>query len=595
VSIYGVAEHFGIDKSIWVQDVQNRVFSTLGQPNWLAAYLTPLIPISIALLIQKKQKHIMQSILFSSISILYFIVLLFTRSRSGLLAFVIINILFFVWLFFKIKYTQKKYDEKPKKALWIIPFLIVQGVFCLIIFINGTHVDTVDRWITYTGIKNRLMKTTQSAPTPAAIQPTGPVLENGGTDSGIIRSYVWLAAIRAWLSAPKTIAIGTGTETFAFAFYQYKPIAHNLTSEWDFLYNKAHNEYLNYLTTTGIFGLGSYLFLLGVITFWFLTHIRKNFLLKTNKEEKVTAKKMHRHLPVMNTQPTATESEHDLLIMSIFLGWFSILITNFFGFSVVIIQLLLFLLPAIAYILVSEQKHTQHIFSRDLSFSLLGQKIALTVTTILLIALWSGLVILWVADKTFETGYRFDQTGSYAKAYTPLAIATAMIPFEPLYHDEYATNLVTLAVAALQNNDDATLAGTLASHAIAENDASLAISPNNVSYWKTRTKIFYALSSMDSSMISYAIDALEKAQQLSPYDPKIAYNLAVIVGKTGDTDKAISYLLQAKALKTNYRDAYYALYLFYTDKGDKTQATNIIKEYLTTIDSQDEEFKKLVQ
>ncbi len=33
VSIYGVAEHFGIDKHLWVQDVQNRVFSTLGQPN----------------------------------------------------------------------------------------------------------------------------------------------------------------------------------------------------------------------------------------------------------------------------------------------------------------------------------------------------------------------------------------------------------------------------------------------------------------------------------------------------------------------------------------------------------------------------------
>ena len=318
-------------------------------------------------------------------------------------------------------------------------------------------------------------------------------------------------------------------------------------------------------------------------------------MLKTKNQEKPAPKKVQRHLPTIHTENTTIASEHDLVIISIFLGWFSILITNFFGFSVVIIQILLFLLPAVAYILVSEQEHTQHVFSRDLSFSLLGQKIALTVTTILLIALWSGLIILWVADKTFETGYRLDQTGSYAKAYTPLAIATTMVPFEPLYHDEYATNLVTLAVAALQNNDDATLAGTLASHAIAENDASLIISPNNVTYWKTRTKIFYALSSMDSTMISYAINALEKAQQLSPYDPKIAYNLAVIVGKTGDTDKAISYLLQAKALKTNYRDAYYALFVFYTDKGDKTKATDIIKEYLTTVDSQDEEFKKLLQ
>ena len=33
VSIYAVLEHFGIDKNVWVQDVQSRVFSTLGQPN----------------------------------------------------------------------------------------------------------------------------------------------------------------------------------------------------------------------------------------------------------------------------------------------------------------------------------------------------------------------------------------------------------------------------------------------------------------------------------------------------------------------------------------------------------------------------------
>jgi len=44
VSLYGVAEHFGIDAKYWVQDVQNRVFSTLGQPNWLAAWLVALRP-----------------------------------------------------------------------------------------------------------------------------------------------------------------------------------------------------------------------------------------------------------------------------------------------------------------------------------------------------------------------------------------------------------------------------------------------------------------------------------------------------------------------------------------------------------------------
>ena len=37
IAIYGILQHFGIDKKFWPNDdVMSRVFSTLGQPNWLA-------------------------------------------------------------------------------------------------------------------------------------------------------------------------------------------------------------------------------------------------------------------------------------------------------------------------------------------------------------------------------------------------------------------------------------------------------------------------------------------------------------------------------------------------------------------------------
>src|SRR3990167_11535717 len=58
VAIYGVLERLGIDKHLWVQDVQNRVFSTLGQPNWLAAYLVALIPLTMAFFLTGLQSHV---------------------------------------------------------------------------------------------------------------------------------------------------------------------------------------------------------------------------------------------------------------------------------------------------------------------------------------------------------------------------------------------------------------------------------------------------------------------------------------------------------------------------------------------------------
>ncbi|KKP99309.1 MAG: O-antigen polymerase, partial [Candidatus Levybacteria bacterium GW2011_GWB1_36_18] len=94
----------------------------------------------------------------------------------------------------------------------------------------------------------------------------------GGTDSGKIRLIVWRGAIDVWKNNP---IFGTGVETFAYAYYKYRPIEHNLTSEWNFLYNKAHNEYLNYLATTGVFGLLSYLSFIAFFLFIFLATIFK--------------------------------------------------------------------------------------------------------------------------------------------------------------------------------------------------------------------------------------------------------------------------------------------------------------------------------
>src|SRR3989344_2608511 len=100
VSLYGVAEHFGIDKQMWVQDVQKRVFSTLGQPNWLSAYLVALLPLPIFLALQHchprsnrgsiqidsrfRGNDAVALIFYFSLAILFPITILFTKSQSGI-------------------------------------------------------------------------------------------------------------------------------------------------------------------------------------------------------------------------------------------------------------------------------------------------------------------------------------------------------------------------------------------------------------------------------------------------------------------------------------------------------------------------------
>ena len=337
VGLWGLPSKFGadptcllfrghLDVACWAEDFQPkiRIFSTLGLPDWLAAYMGILIPINIALLINNLKENLtkklnlgkmilsypskinLYSIFYISSFILFYANLLYSRSRSGIIA---------VWLAVAILLIGYYFLYGRKQIKLFTPIAII-FILTIITFSIGTPFGFLDKF-TYGGIKNKF-----NPPAPAktkAVAKPAPahVGELGGSDSGVIRLLVWNGAINAWKDNP---LFGTGVETFAFAYYKYKPPAHNLTSEWNFLYNKAHNEFLNYLVTSGLFGLGTYL---AIIAWFFYLSLRK--LLK------------HRDDP------------NGLLILSFLASCITIIITNFFGFSVVIVNIYLFLIPTFAF------------------------------------------------------------------------------------------------------------------------------------------------------------------------------------------------------------------------------------------------------
>ncbi len=565
VALYGVAERLGIDKHLWVQDVQNRVFSTLGQPNWLAAYIVALVPIASGLGLQvQSSKFKVQNIFWLFVSVLFFLVLLFTRSRSGLAGFALADAAFWFLVFIRGPLAQQ---GVPLKRLFWRPVIILHFAFLIIVFLNGTHIAAIDRWFTFEAWRNRLQQ-----PTTYNLQPTtspadsGTLLEYGGTESVKIRNYVWQGAVNAWKSTPKTMLIGTGTETFAFAFFRYKPVGHNLTSEWDFLYNKAHNEYLNYLATTGILGLGSYLLLIGAFVWWF-------------------AKVQSAKCKVQNK--FENNFEFCIINFALFAGWASILVTNLYGFSVVITNVFLFLFPAMIFV-ISQQFNNVTI--KQLRWPRWIVSLPIIVGLVLLVKL----VSLWYADTQFAAGYRSGRAGEFTNAYPLLKTAVSLNAGEPFYHDEYASALAGLA-STLVEKQEGTGAAALVGQSIKENDIALAKSPKNVNFWKTRTKIFYAFSDFDKEFNKTAIKALEKAAELSPADPKIFYNLAILYGREADNTKSIELLEKTIALKANYRDAYYALYIFYNETKNPEKARDVLKSYLDKVDPGDKDFQGRVK
>ncbi|KKP59742.1 MAG: hypothetical protein UR52_C0003G0004 [Candidatus Gottesmanbacteria bacterium GW2011_GWA1_34_13] len=592
VVIYGILEKFGIDANMWVQDVRSRVFSTLGQPNWLAAYLAILIPLLLYKLFEKfnpstslrtgmqndnekfkiKLLNIVSLIL---IGLLAYICLLFTKSRSGFLGFWGANIIFWIGLFLIknwhwvkiIKFQNigsqlEKLIPNNKSTLinsllsgWnntlIRIFLLANFSLLIINFIIRTPFPQYNKYFTWEITQKQMQ------PEETTVPVGDSVINIGITDSSTIRKIVWKGALDIARAYP---IFGTGPETFAYAYYKFRPAEHNLTSEWDFLYNKAHNEYLNFAATSGFLGLGIYLLLIIWILAWIIGKLFQT-----------------------------ADFQNKVFILSLLAAFISILITNFFGFSVVIVGLYFFFIPAFVFILKYPVISVSNPENEPAKL-VIWQKILLISLSLAVLYLCISLSIYWLADSFYARAVNSGRQTIYDQAYKEINIAIDMKSDEPNYHDEKANITSSLALAAFEQQD-ATLSSKYVLEAVSESTKALKISPQNINFWKTRTRILFALSDINSAFSQSALEAIKITQELAPTDAKISYNVAVIASRVEKFDEAIQALQKAITLKPDYRDAYIALSIFYTETGKKDKAKEILEEVLKKIDPNDMEVK----
>jgi O-antigen ligase len=82
---YAIVQRLGLDP-IWDMLIEGRVFSTFGQPNWLAAFFVTAIPLTVAL---AAGRHLVVQALLAVLAVAEMAALAFTLSRGGFLGAVI--------------------------------------------------------------------------------------------------------------------------------------------------------------------------------------------------------------------------------------------------------------------------------------------------------------------------------------------------------------------------------------------------------------------------------------------------------------------------------------------------------------------------
>lgn len=516
VSLYAILQRLGIDKNYWVQDVVNRPFSTLGQPNWLAAYLLPNLFLTLYLshVNQKKPATTIYYVLFT----INFAALLLTKSRSGFLAFGISSPAY--WYLLSRQFTF----AKIKTALFRISFF----VFLICLIVGTPFTPPLSSIIT-------------RQPSNVITPQTGTQLESGGTESGDIRKIVWTGALSLIKKYP---LLGTGPETFAYTYYSTRPVAHNLTSEWDFLYNKAHNEYLNIAATTGLIGLLAYLY--------FHYAVFRTSLILIPKSKKVN-----------NSDQDSLRTFYPVLGATII----SFAVTNFFGFSVIPVYFLTILLSAIPTTLVRSSLPPPYFVFRYSYF---------VFPLLLLYPLR-----LYLADTNFAKGKAYLDAFRPAEAIPLLTRASSIRPTEALFASTLGEAYAQLGVA-----DQARSQAT----------KSLKLNPHHLNFYKSRAKIYLYLSDNDS-----AAKELEAARTLAPTDPKLAYNLGLVysrlpaqagLARSKDAEKQ---LLEAIELKPNYPDPYYALTLLYEQSKNTAPIPALLSRAKTNLATYSSQLKEKIE
>jgi putative inorganic carbon (HCO3(-)) transporter len=237
VAIYGVMQYFGMDAIKWVSFGEGRVYSTMGNPDYMAAQFTILIPVLIALILSPSGKL---ARFFNSLLLICMLFLLIVSQARG------------AWIGFL-----------GSIAFMVVTFIVVfgKGFFSRYrLFFIGFAAFFI------------FLVAMFSFPNPVSRNPITERIKQGfrlTSDSASIRLFYWESALQMAKSNP-LLGVGIGGFSLNTSYYQRKVLDRWEKAAPDMaakvephveLY--THNDFLQTLSETGFIGFGIYLLAFG--------------------------------------------------------------------------------------------------------------------------------------------------------------------------------------------------------------------------------------------------------------------------------------------------------------------------------------------
>ncbi len=230
VAFYGICQYKGVEIFSRMPKAPGaRIWSTLGNANYLGAFLIMVFPLGLGTLLLTKSR--LWRLVLAGVLGSFFICLLITLSRGAWLGFAGSLLLFAVVL-------RKSISKKLLRLSGLILILLLLSVALIFSFMEGGKSQQ--------GLKvfSRISSIVDLA------------------DPGIV------ARVSSWGSSLEMVQkhplLGTGLDTYYLVFPSYRELSYLHSSGKNITAGYAHNELLQAVTTTGLLGVAAYLW------FWFV-------------------------------------------------------------------------------------------------------------------------------------------------------------------------------------------------------------------------------------------------------------------------------------------------------------------------------------
>jgi putative inorganic carbon (HCO3(-)) transporter len=493
---YGIGQFFGMDFIAWnpTSVSKGRYFSSMGNPNFLAAYLAMVMPLIVVLFVETTSSFKRLLLFFSFIAM--FLCLLGTWSRGGfmgltgaLLVLAVFGVQKILQHYRNLSHAQNQTlgqtlrTELGQNKFWVTLLATTVGLLILISATFG---------------QNHMVRLANS------------VLHLSDT-LRVSRMHIWVPAFGMIKAYP---LLGTGLDTFKTVFPRFATTAFASIDGANVASRTAHNEILQVLATQGVIGL---LVVLG-LTLFILWNWWQAYLLQR-------------------------KGWKDRLILFGLLGaWTAYSIQNIFSFGVAVIDTFYWLTLALIILLQTSPEEQplraprQSPEPQPQSFfpTLLRFRPAL----LILIALGSGYFCwqafnLAYADFSYNLGTLYRLQGYVDQSVQAFSKAAELFPIEVKYQVYKGLAFEEKA----KNTQDAEQQKKLLLQAVQSYAEGLRLNPYNAYYLGNLGRAYGLAAELDKSRNDYytqAVNYNQRAIEQAPVTVLFYQNLAFLYLSHGD-------------------------------------------------------------